>query len=196
MKNLAKFICIILMAQHANTALAEAEQPKIDASKPAASPAQDTTISRIRLFGQNGFGVTLYKNSACVGGDDSERVSGGFGSALGSFLGMASNESIGIPETEATKNLSQRSGFMSKAYYKEYKIDSGKPVTVSMGFGNAGGPRCAGTISLTFIPKYGADYEGHLDIDYQAKVCRFVIKQVFPEGTTRSIETRRAPACS
>lgn len=165
------------------------------ATPTATATAESVKTARLRLFGQNGTGVVFYKNSACDGGTDSVRVSGGLGSAFSSFLGSVKNESIGIPETETTKRLQQRDGILSKAYFKEYEIDPGKPVTVAMGFNDAGMRRQCRLIAATFLPEAGLSYEGRLDLDMQAGLCRFVVNRVADDGGLSAVALAPASAC-
>lgn len=101
----------------------------LSATAQAEAPAQDAaTSARLRLFGQNGISVKFYRNSTCYksglfGSGGAEVVSGGAGDAFLSLLGASSNTRIGMPDTPTTRNLSARSGVLSKAYFKEYSVD-------------------------------------------------------------------------
>lgn len=159
-------------------------------------PASEKDVARIRLFGQNAVMVKYYPGSKCVGGN-SVSVSGGMGDAFSSFLGTAKNQSIGMPESPNTRNLAARDGIMSKAYYREYEIAAGEPVTIAMGFREAraavpmvmpgtsvnantpalGSVSCR-TIATTFVPEKGKNYEGALDIHSSADVCVQTIHEV------------------
>lgn len=150
------------------------------ASFNAAVSLSDVEAARIRLFGQNGVGVILYKNSKCEGRSESIRVSGDAASAFTSFVGAASNESLGMPETETTKNLSKRDGILSKAYFREYRIDPGKPVTIAIRFQDVG--KYCEPIVRTFTPEPRTDYEGRIDID-NAGFCRFSLNLVSSDGS-------------
>jgi len=127
-------------------------------------PTDET--ARIRLFGQNGIMVKLYRNGA-HDKDDVEVVSGGLGSAFASFTRTASNQSIGMPETPNVKNLSKRDGILSKAYFREYVIKAGQPVALSMSFRSnpSGTYAYCRIIERTFVPEAGKDYEAALDIE-------------------------------
>jgi hypothetical protein len=148
-----------------------------DPVAPALEPA------RIRLFGQNGIGVRYYPNSACIGGE-SVSVSGGLGDAFSSFLGTASNKSIGIPATPNTEQLGAKNGVLSKAYFREYPISPDQPITITMNFQSNPGKTymyCQ-RIGTTFIPEKGKDYEGALSI--RDGICMQMINElrVTPEG--------------
>jgi hypothetical protein len=132
-----------------------------------------TTESRIRLFGQNGISVILYRNSKCAKeslGKEDERVSGGLTSAFSSFIGAASNTSIGIPETETTKKIKEKNGPFSKAYFREYVIEANKPVAIEVSFQDVSHQYAVNGITYSnrgwhcssegkFVPIAGADYE-------------------------------------
>lgn len=134
--------------------------------------------ARIRLFGQNGFGVKLYQGSACVGGK-SITVSGGIGDTFASFVGVASNKSIGMPATPNSKNFSRGNSFLSKAFFREYAIAPQQPVTITSGF--ASNPatnsylECK-EIATTFTPEVGKDYEVSLELTPTR--CEQVINEI------------------
>ena len=133
------------------------------------------THARIRLFGQNGQSTIMYSGIDCGAGIEGEKtnVGGGLGDALASLLLVKENEVLGIPPTEATKNLSKRDGILSKAFYKEIAIPAGKPVNLQtfpievLGPTPQKGqrvvllrePSCTSPMMLSFIPEAGKDYE-------------------------------------
>ena len=182
-----------------------------ESAKPsAASTADNTQTSRLRMFGQNGASAVLARASSCaknIWSEDVEKVSGGMGSAFSSFIGTVSNTSLGIAETDTTRNLSKKDGMLSKAYFREYVIPADKPSTMSMGFQDvysfyvASGvrydwvkPSCRGAI--TFTPRAGEDYEAAFV--WEGKVCRLSVNQVVTkDGTTELIPmpVTRAPDC-
>lgn len=180
---------LIALAVAASAAVAQV------ADVAAVSPAPPPAASKLRLFGQNGVGVVLHRNSACDGGADSVRVSGGMGSAFSSFIGTVKNESLGMPETETTRRLAQRDGMMSKAFFKEYEIAPGQPVTVAMGFSDVGMRKQCRNMAATFVPETGAAYEGRLDLDLQAGLCRFVVNRVGSDGALSAVAIEPASTC-
>ncbi|WP_051094350.1 hypothetical protein [Bordetella sp. FB-8] len=132
------------------------------------------TSARIRLFGQNGK-PTIMTVQIGQGSDaktEKVNVGGGIGDAFGSLLGMSKNDSIGIPATANTQNLSAQNGILSKAFYREFVIPAGKPVKVNnayIGLGSItqlaqGGTLyfhegdCASNV-VRFTPQAGHDYE-------------------------------------
>jgi hypothetical protein len=170
--------------------------PVISVANDQAVPVADS--ARLRLFGQNGVGVNYYRNSACQGGEN-VRVSGGLGDAFSSFIGTASNQSIGMPDTPNTRNQAARNGILSKAYFREYQIAAGQPITITMSFKSNPGKRSeyCKTIATTFVPEKGKDYEGALDIVNDS--CMQVINelQAGPDGVTLNpVPVALAPACN
>ena len=75
--------------------------------------------ARIRLYGQNGKPSYAYTNIDC----DSNRkgtkigVGGSLGDAFGSLVGASSSQSMGIPETEISKNVGKMNGIASRALH-------------------------------------------------------------------------------
>lgn len=141
------------------------------------APARST--ARIRLFGQNGFGVRFYENSACIGGKAKETtVSGGVGDAFSSLFGSVKNVSIGIKDTPNTLNISKRNGIASKAYFREYEVAAAQPLTVQMSFqSNPGGSYAyCNAVGGSFTPEAGKDYEASLDVE--AGSCVAVIREI------------------
>ena len=170
--------------------------------------------ARIRLFDQNQVSTKLYPNQSCHNtffSGKGIKVSGGMGSAFGSLLGLSSSKSIGIPETDSTHNLKEKSGVLSKAYYKEYEIPAQQPSTVSMAFlqmsnftnvngkvkpriESTGGSSCSDNVS--FIAKPNTDYEANFTNE-----CRLTISEVVKKGEGQladlvPIEVQVAPKCS
>jgi hypothetical protein len=192
-------------AQEAVTPEAPAAAASASASVPPAS-----LISRIRLFGQNGATAFLYRDSSCIRGffsDGVEKASGSMSAAFGSFIGQVSNESLGIPDTETSLNLSDKSLLLSKAYFREYEIPAGKPSSLRLGFQNVSsfyvmngvshetrGSSCSGDISFT--PRAGADYEA--SFSWEGRLCRTGVNEVVvKDGKTELIPVpvTAAPGC-
>lgn len=133
----------------------------------SAIDAPSRATARLRLFGQNGITVRFYENSACFGGQAREtQVSGGVGDTFSSFFGSVKNSSVGMRETPNTVAIKHRDGPFSKAYFREYAIGAGRPLTVWMRYqGNPGSVfATCGAIGGTFTPEAGKDYEASLDM--------------------------------
>lgn len=171
----------------ATDVIAAADVKPVSESKPATENSQN---SRLRMFGQNGASAVLFKNSACVKSfwsGDGEKVSGGMGSAFGSFIGKVSNTSLGIAETDSTRYLSNHDGMLSKAYFREYVIPANKSTSMTMRFQDVSSfyrangitydhisASCGGSISFT--PQAGADYEAAFT--WSGKDCSLGVHQV------------------
>lgn len=129
--------------------------------------------ARIRLFGQNGKPTIMSSGIDCKVGNKGEEVNigGSMGDAFGSLLGSAKNVSLGIPQTEATKTISEQNGMLSKAIYKEFVIPANKPVNIRSAFiGLSNVLYGKGVIitqyegnckskTISFVPQAGKDYE-------------------------------------
>lgn len=157
----------------------------------AAQATNEITKSRIRVFGQNGAFADMFSGSACIKSSGGERVSGGMSDAFGSMFGLVSNTSLGIAETETTRNLERKNGVLSKAYYREYVIPSGVPTSLKLGFKDvstfyhragvqysSASPSCFGTISFT--PVSDQDYE--VGFDWSGNVCLLTVNRVVQEN--------------
>ena len=207
---LSLLLCSFSFAQQA--APTEAPAPAAAVETSASTPAAPATsaISRLRLFGQNGATAFLYRDSSCMRGmfsDGVEKASGSMGSAFGSLIGSVSNTSLGIPETETSKNLARKDGFFSKAYFREYEVPADKPSSLRIGFQDVSSfyvangmryenvsPSCSGDV--TFTPRAGEDYEAAFS--WEGKRCSISINQVIAkEGKTElvPVPVTRAPSC-
>jgi|GEM_PF-150298 len=154
----------------------------ISSSAHAENETAPASSARIRLFGQNGIGVMFYKNSTCykssfLGPYGGESISGGLGNSFSSLIGISSNTSIGIPETETTKKQKEQNGFLSKSYFKEYAIEAGKPLTVFAALNDASGIHC-GPLAILFTPESGKDYEEVLEIHPEERICHLIINEI------------------
>ena len=206
---LSLLLCSSSFAHNAVPAEAAAPAAAIEAAGTPAAPAT-SSISRLRLFGQNGATAFLYRDSSCIRGmfsDGVEKASGSMSSAFGSFIGSVSNTSLGIPETDTSKNLSRKDGLLSKAYYREYEIPADKPSSLRIGFRDVSpfyvvnginyetvSPSCSGDI--TFTPRAGEDYEAAFS--WEGKLCTISINQVIArDGKTElvPVPVTRAPSC-
>lgn len=178
----------------ATSSTATASSMVVPSSSVAVASSASATApqsSRFRLFGQNGFGMAFYPKSKCEGGPNKITVSGGLGAMFSSLFGTVKNESIGMPETETTKNLAKRNGLLSKAYFREYQIEAGEPVAVAASFSDPSGARCR--IAVTFVPESGVDYESRLDLS--GNTCTLIMNRVGQDGSLTSVPIVRADSC-
>ena len=172
---------------------------------PATSQHYDPSDSaRIRLFGQNGtpsiMTVQMPDNKTVE-----VNVGGGVGDAFGSLLGTVKSESIGISETENTRNLQQGGGLLSKVFYREFVIPAGREVQVKNAFigltnvnHNPGSGltmiqkqgNCSSQI-VTFVPEAGKDYEvGSYKNGPQCSVMVFEIQKQNGTSELRPVEIK------
>lgn len=131
-------------------------------------------LARVRFFGQAVINLTFYKNKTCYGGRGVQASKSGFGGAFGS----KKNISLGIAETPNVVNLKQRDGILAKAFYREYSVNAGEPLTISASLYETTGRTDYSCRQLDryFIPEAGRDYEVALDIDGQT--CRLGVAQI------------------
>ena len=126
--------------------------------------------ARIRLFGQNGRPTVM--KVAANGKMEEVNVGGGVGQAFSSLVGLKDNESIGMPETEFSKNPGQFSNIGSSPFFKEFIIPANAEITVNnsiMTPPHRFEDRVTGKVTtsyfscsgdkLTFTAKAGKDYE-------------------------------------
>lgn len=212
MKNPAVLFSLLLSASGFAQDTATTEAPAPAAAEAASMPAAPatSTISRLRLFGQNGATAFLYRDSSCIRGmfsDGVEKASGGMSSAFGSLIGSVSNTSLGIAETETSQNLSRKDGIFSKAYFREYEVPADKPSSLRIGFRDVSpfyvvnginyetvSPSCSGDI--TFTPRAGEDYEAAFS--WEGKYCSISINRIVAkDGKTElvPVPVTRAPSC-
>ncbi|WP_410498657.1 hypothetical protein [Chitinibacter sp. S2-10] len=173
MKTCFTILCSALIA---TPALAE-QEVGVPASQDASAATSAVKHSRIRMYGQNGALALIFPGLSCTKsawGKEGIHVSGGMGQAFSSFIGAVDNLSLGMPETEVSKNVSRKDGILSKAYYQEHEIPAGQITSLALGFQDvsafhrstahgitttysSSSPGCSSDIS--FIPEAGADYE-------------------------------------
>lgn len=136
--------------------------------------------ARVRLFQQNGLGGGLTNEAACASDSSMEDAGSGFFKSLGSTFGIAGNTSIGMPETETSRTVSDRSKMASKAYFVEQEVSAGAPVTVDYAFGSPASGQSCSRINVSFIPEAGADYEVRMDVG--GRFCRLIVNRILPGG--------------
>lgn len=163
-----------------------------EAAAPVERPA------RIRLFGQNGVALTMYTNARCEREYDEEiDASGSLSHGFRTLLGKKRrNVTIGIPETDNTRNLAARDRLMANPYYLEYPLVPGQPVMLEAQVSNnPQGWGCARRVQVAFVPEPGEDYEGDMIRDFENGVCLMAIRRVAVDGQlspVRALPVRRA----
>ncbi|WP_282295894.1 hypothetical protein [Stenotrophomonas sp. PS02289] len=190
---------LLSAAVSAHTAPADAAVEPTPAEPPAAElttaapaePAEPPAKARVRIFGANGQGITMYTNAACYSEYDSkvEVVRSG-ARAIGSLFGGApDNITLGIPETDSVRNM--KSVLFSKPNYQEYAVEGGQPLIFTARIENTNDYRCDGDLSLHFVAQPGQDYEVQMSL--AGGRCLFNARQVSSDGTSRPQPTRSVP---
>lgn len=154
--------------------------------------------ARIRLYGQNQKPTIMTANIDCASKGNWQKVNvgGSMGDAFGSFVGTAKSHSIGIPETETSRNIGKKNGLLSKAVFREFAIQAGKPVNVSAAYiglttvsqspqrtviFHEGSCRSA---TASFVPQAGRDYEV---IGLKGRGCGVAVYEISANGHTSPI---------
>ncbi|WP_432719680.1 hypothetical protein R0381_000182 [Jeongeupia wiesaeckerbachi] len=143
------------------------------------------TNARMRLYGNNGGSIRLYPGKDCNTATKADVVNGS-GSHFESFKSMLGDhqiKSIGMPDSEHSKNLGYGETITEKL------IPAGVPMTVVMHFGSPNGycfpPPAA------FTPQPGKDYEAFLHIEN--KRCYLKIDVI---GTSGAAAPQPYDVCS
>lgn len=180
-------LSVLIAAATLTTLVGCASKPSHEAPKePVAADS-----AKIRLFGQNGIQVTLHKNVGCDGIGESVVVSGDMGKAFSSMFGAVENESIGMMETDNSKNVSKLGGLGSFAYYKEIALKPDEPVRIRMGFKEYSGKSCSPSY-WSFVPEKNAEYEGLVKVDLDAKVCLYILNRITEKGELEPIKSKHS----
>ena len=154
-------------------------------------PYDASKDARIRLYGQNGRPSYLTVN--IDGKKEKVTIGGGLGQAFSSMVGAKSNESIGMPATELSKDPSAHSKFLSGIFFKEFVIPANSEVTVQneiipLDHSHTHytttekittiikGKSCKGNM-ISFIPEAGKNYEvAPISSDRECGVSLYEIK--------------------
>ena len=156
--------------------------------------------ARIRLFGQNGVGLTMYTNARCKDEYDEEvEASGSIGHYFKAMVRKKpENVTIGMPETADTRNLATRDKLWASPYYAEHPLVPGQPVMLKANIANGSGWTCnrGRGIEASFVPEPGVDYEGDMIRDFEGGSCGIALRRIAPDGTTTPVISRMmAPKC-
>lgn len=152
--------------------------------------------SRIRLYGQNQKPTIMeYKKD---GKQEKINVGGQAGDAFSSLVGTVKNHSIGIAQTDMSKNLKDQNGVLSKAFYKEFVIPAGNFISIHnafIGLSNVSQSPVRKTVqyqgactssSLSFVPKAGKDYE--VVPTRNSSACGLTLLEIDKNGNTIKVD--------
>ncbi|MEG1768947.1 MAG: hypothetical protein RR311_10805 [Comamonas sp.] len=128
--------------------------------------------AKVRLYGLNQKPsiMTVQTGHGANGRVVKYSVGGNIADAFDHFICVGKNESVGIAETENTRNIKSGDGILSKAFYREFVIPAGRPVEVenafvgltALPFAGKGVVQSQGSCSsakVRFTPEAGRDYE-------------------------------------
>ncbi len=141
--------------------------------------------ARVRFVGQATIDIDFYRNQKCYGGENKTMVSR---KGIDGLFTSKKPFSIGMPQTENTKKLSNKDGFLpiyvNKAFYREYALAAGEPVTISMSYGETTGKTSysCGVENSYFVPERDKDYEISVDAEPSKGVCVYNISQILSES--------------
>ncbi len=151
--------------------------------------------ARVRIFGANGQGITMYRNATCRDeAAEKVEVARSVSRAVSSaFIGAPSDVSIGMPETDSVRTM--KSEQMSKPNYQEYAVEGGQPLFFAARMEGNNGYRCLGNMNLQFVAEPGQDYEVALRMANGR--CRFSARHVHADGTLELMQAdAETPSCT
>lgn len=160
--------------------------------------------ARMRVYGNNGFGVVYWPGKACRprGGAGGVRASGAMGQSLGAFLGATKDTRIGMPESNRSRH--RDNGILAREFFTEYVVAGGEPVAFEMSFADApayappNGGYGAGTMSCrafsgSFLPQAGQDYEVYMRV--AGRGCQMNVGHIDERGELVPEPITPAPIC-
>lgn len=177
---LLSLYCPLAAAQSAPPAEAPA-----DVSTASPAPA-DTGTARVRVFSQNGAGVSVSTRRQCVNkvaDGEHHHVREGV-----SILKAPDNVRIGMPDTSYSREVSSSTGTFSrrKPYFHEFTIVAGVPTEVGASFRTTAA-YCDKYLSLAFIPVAGTDYEFAMTTSNTG--CNLTGRRIGDDGVTYPVAT-------
>lgn len=147
------------------------------------------TDARLRLYGQNTLASVAYENTECTPNGNARMIEVGASlrEASQSFVGKAKNTSLGIPQTEYSKDLSSKKNIM----YREWAAAGEQPVTVQLlGDVHLDNISWLCSISAYFTPVTGADYE--VKITRGQGKCQMAVDRIY-QNADGSIRLEEVP---
>lgn len=157
--------------------------------------------ARVRIYGQNQKPTKMSYNYTCGNKRHEAKtvnLGGGLGDAFSSMIGAVRSKSLGMPETEISRNISEHNGILSRAFFQEFAVDAGKIVSVNTAFLPTiqsevpGAPinlnpfSCKSSV-VSFIPEAGHDYEV---IGAKGPRCEVAVFEVKADGGLSALETK------
>ncbi|MDO4878576.1 MAG: hypothetical protein Q3966_04675 [Neisseria sp.] len=163
--------------------------------------------ARVRLYGQNQKPAYLISGIDCENQNHGTKVGtgGSLGDAFGSLVGTAKSQSLGIPETEHSRNIGKTNGILSRAFFREYIVPADKAANVQAAYiGLTTVSETPTVISIleegscnsrmaSFVPKAGHDYEV---IGLTGKACAVAVYEVGKDGGLTPVPLQNAVSCS
>lgn len=164
------------------------------------------TQARIRIYGQNQKPSTVEAGIDCSAGQKGQKFStgGSLGEAFGSLTGTVKSQSVGIAPTANSRQLGERNGILSRAFFREFVIPAGKTANVQtfyVGLTNQYETPAHVVIQKegscksrkgSFVPQAGKDYEV---IGVNGRACGVAVYEVSPEGSLKNIPLDEAVSC-
>ena len=162
--------------------------------------------ARVRLYGQNQKPAYLISGIDCENQKHGIKVGtvGSLGDAFGSLVGTAKSQSLGIPETEHSRNVVKMNGVLSRAFFREYIVPADKAANVQAAYiGLTTVSKTPTTVSIltegscnkmaSFVPKAGHDYEV---IGLPGKGCTVAVYEIGKQGELSPVSLQGAVMCS
>lgn len=175
---------------------------EVDAAMQSANVDQSNR-ARVRFIGQATVDMGFYRNQQCYGNKNKTMVSR---DGIGGLFTSKKSFSIGMPQTENTKKLSDRDGLLpisvAKAFYREYAFAADEPVTISTSYSESTGQMnySCPLVNAYFVPEKNKDYEVTLDVKLDQKLCFYKISQIVSEANEvkviRVSDAQTAPKCN
>ncbi|MGH8038808.1 MAG: hypothetical protein ACREPC_02375 [Stenotrophomonas sp.] len=174
-------------AQESTAAATSAET----SATPDIAPVPAAAKARVRIFGQNGQGITMYTDAACRNTyTDKVDVARSGARAIGSLFGGApDNIALGMPETSTVRNM--KSVLFSKPNYQEYAVAGGRPLIFDARVENTNDYRCDRELTLQFTAEPGQDYEVFMST--AGGICRLSANHVGADGSVQAQATTFPP---
>ena len=131
-------------------------------------------------------------------------VGGSLGDAFGSLVGASSSQSMGIPETEISKNVGKMNGLASRAFFREFAVPAGKPVNAQTFYIGLTNTLRSPTLTVTqyegscssniasFVPQAGHDYE---IVGSKGRSCGVSVFEVGAQGELTPVAVEPAVRC-